>query len=74
MASATDWDGSLASERIRRSYARKLAALFLVVLLLFAGFAAVEYRPVSEEVHANEQAELRQTAELQATQLGEWMS
>ncbi|RDI70770.1 methyl-accepting chemotaxis protein [Halopelagius longus] len=66
--------GSLAPERIRRSYARKLAALFLVVLLLFAGFAAMEYRAVSEKVHANEQEELQQTAELQATQLGEWMS
>ncbi|SFG06690.1 HAMP domain-containing protein [Halopelagius inordinatus] len=73
LGEVADRVGSLAPERVRQSYARKLAAIFLVVVVLFAGFAAIEYQAVAQEVQTNEQEELEQTAELQATQLGEWM-
>lgn len=64
---------TLVPAQVRRSYARKLFSLFLVVILLFAGLAAVEYRTVGAEVQSSAQSDVRQTAELQANQLGEWM-
>ncbi|MDS0293101.1 methyl-accepting chemotaxis protein [Halogeometricum luteum] len=65
--------GALVPRQIRRSYARKLASLFLVVIVLFAGVAAFEYRTVAAEVQSNAHADVQETARLQANQLGEWM-
>ncbi|SFR44944.1 HAMP domain-containing protein [Halogeometricum rufum] len=59
--------------QVQKSYLRKLVSLFLVVIVLFAGFAAIEYQTVAAEVQSNAQSDVAQTAELQANQLGEWM-
>ncbi|WP_396612963.1 methyl-accepting chemotaxis protein [Haloferax sp. S1W] len=64
---------SLVPSWVEESYARKLAAAFIVVLLLFAGFAAFEYQSTATQVQESVQRDVAQTAELQATQLQTWM-
>lgn len=71
--SADSENKTLLPRQIRRSYAGKLASLFLVVIVLFAGVAAFEYQTVAAEVQSTAHGDVQQTARLQANQLGEWM-